>query len=128
MKYYHSRLRHISVIRPNPPQSSPTPNSHSLDTQTDHAANLDHKDDKPPAVGWVMTHSDGDIGALYTLEEYRGKGLAKTLVKHRMKKDQEAGKGVRAHAWTNGENPASEAVWRSLGWEKGWSVKWVNLW
>jgi len=33
-------------------------------------------------VSWALTHDDGAIGALHTLEEYRGRGFAAAVVKY----------------------------------------------
>lgn len=101
---------------------------------------------------WVMNHADGNLGALYTVPGYRKRGLARWVIRERLdsqghdrvvdngiyQEDGEDGKDgkdgknvedgrVRGHAWTSPENEASVAVWKSLGWEKGWQARWVYV-
>lgn len=88
-----------------------------------------------------MTHADGSIGALYTLPEWRRKGLAKIVVAERLRSmaetpslgrteeekqlRAEASRKLRANLQVEENNEASEALWKGLGWEPAWSVGWV---
>lgn len=93
-----------------------------------------------PPVCWVLTHADGSLGALYTLPEWRRRGLAKLVVAQRLREmaSAPAGKGegesgpraeasrkLRANLQVEEGNAASEALWTGLGWEPAWSVGWV---
>lgn len=72
-----------------------------------------------------MTHSAGDLGALYTLPEYRRRGLAKWVVEERLKGLRED--GMRGMVWVGQNNEQSQGLWKSLGWEKGWSAQWIPV-
>lgn len=77
-------------------------------------------------VCWILTHADGALGALYTLPEWRRKGLAKLVVRERLRDMAKEGNGVlRANLQVEAGNTASEALWRSLGWGPAWRVGWV---
>lgn len=89
-------------------------------------------------VCWVLTHADGSLGALYTLPEWRRKGLAKLVVAERLramaagsdgdtadKARTEASRKLRANLQVEEGNEASEALWTGLGWEPAWCVGWV---
>lgn len=91
-------------------------------------------------VCWVLTHADGSLGALYTLPEWRRKGLAKIVVAERLRAmaesnsegsgegdraRAEASRRLRANLQVEEHNEASEALWTGLGWEPAWCVAWV---
>lgn len=101
ISYYYKQLPHTTVLRP---KSAP---------------------DEPPkrAVCWIMTHAAGDQGVLYTLPEWRRKGLAKIVTAVRLK--EAAKSGVRGFVWVFAGNAASNALWENLGWEKQWTARWV---
>lgn len=95
-----------------------------------------------------MHHTDGSLGALYTLPAWRRRGLAKHVVQRRIRDRHQAetateipmttrctkttvahdtrwkGRG-RDFCYVFKGNAASEALWRRMGWEEGWGVKWV---
>lgn len=77
----------------------------------------------PGAVAWILTHADGDQGALYTSPEYRRRGLARWVTQERLK---EAGKsGIRGFCYVFIGNEVSGKLWENMGWRRGWRVQWV---
>lgn len=77
-------------------------------------------------VCWILTHADGSLGALYTLPEWRRRGLAKVVVRERLRAMAKEGDGVlRANLQVEDGNTASESMWRGLNWEPAWQVGWV---
>lgn len=72
-----------------------------------------------------MTHAAGDQGVLYTIPEWRRKGLAKIVTYFRLK--ESAKSGVRGFVWVFAGNQASNDMWKGLGWEKQWTAQWIYL-
>jgi GNAT superfamily N-acetyltransferase len=72
-----------------------------------------------------LNHGAGDLGALYTMPEYRRRGLAKKVVQDRLRSI--AGMGIEGYVWVVEGNTASMALWRGMGWTRGWTAEWVNL-
>ena len=121
-------------------QTTPTPNPQA---------------ETPEVVAQVLTHADGTLGSLYTFPSYRQRGLGIALVRQHLQKgrgavaglghnhtdhspdlsgdDQEAEpererrRGKGEWAWTHifHGNKGSEAVFRKLGFEAMWDVKWI---
>ena len=85
-------------------------------------------------VAWILTHAAGDLGALYTIDGFRRRGLAKWVVEERMRAGKTAVGGVEGgeeddrltgHVWVSWENVGSRRLWESMGWVRGWSARWV---
>ncbi|TRY96130.1 hypothetical protein DNTS_015949 [Danionella cerebrum] len=67
--------------------------------------------DKP--VAWILTYSSCALGMLYTVPEYRGKGIAKALVSIMSKRLLSLGYPV--YCYTEEENKISHRLFTSLG-------------
>ncbi|BEI90949.1 uncharacterized protein CcaverHIS019_0310190 [Cutaneotrichosporon cavernicola] len=93
-EWYAAQLGHTSVLRPTP--------------------------DSLP-VAWVVTVADGAIGALYTLPEFRRRGLAKAVLAHRLGKMT----GLPGFCHVEVTNGASESLWEGMGWTRGHRVNWI---
>lgn len=74
-------------------------------------------------VAWILTHPDGALGFLYTSPDLRKRGLGRQVVQHRL---ASVGADRRSFAFVATGNEASEALWKSLGWEK-WGVGWASV-
>ena len=79
--------------------------------------------DGKPQV-WVFTHGDGSIGALYTMPEYRRKGLAKAVLRRHVAR--ETARGIPRFCYIEEDNGASAALFGSFGWARlpgafGWN-------
>lgn len=74
-------------------------------------------------AAWILTHSDLSLGSLYVTPEHRRKGLAKRVVQHRLAQPG----AFRGVVYVETGNEASEALWKSLGWEKGWETVWARF-
>lgn len=74
-------------------------------------------------VSWILTHSNGSQGALYTMPQYRRRGLAQFVTATRL---AAAPPGLRSFVYVTEGNSASEALWESRGWTKGWEVTWAR--
>lgn len=98
---YRARLGYTSVVRPRVEAGERT----------------------PLPVAWVLTLSDGSTGALYTMPEYRRRGLAKVVVADRLAKC--AGLGLRSYCHVEVTNEASERMWEGMGWERGHKCQWI---
>lgn len=101
MAFYAARLEYTSVLRP----ASPTGVA------------------RPLPVAWVITLPDGAIGALYTMPDYRRRGLAKMVVADRLAKCAHLGLPTYCHVEVT--NQASERMWEGMGWTRGHKVQWV---
>ena len=87
------------------------------------------------AVCWILLHADGSIGALYTLPQWRRKGLAEIVVRQNIKcrqiqLSQHGDRGGhreerRDFCYVFKGNTASERLWVKMGWEEGWGVRWI---
>jgi GNAT superfamily N-acetyltransferase len=80
------------------------------------------------AVCWIILHADGALGALYTLPDWRRKGLAEIVVRQniRWRNLHLDGKGGRRDfCYVFKGNTASERLWVKMGWEEGWGVRWI---
>ncbi|ORY27354.1 hypothetical protein BCR39DRAFT_538447 [Naematelia encephala] len=100
LPYYHSLVRETTVIR-------------TISTGT--------------AISWSMTQHDGVIGSLYTLPDYRRRGLAQIVVEQRIKRDLETGFGVGGYCYIYRGNKGSEGLFGRMGWQRRWGVQWVSL-
>lgn len=120
-EYYASRSPHTTVIRES------------------HAPRR--------AICWIIHHADGALGALYTLPEWRRRGLAAVAVRRRMEGRRvflsstssssssrllssggqvEEGEGQsQDFCYVFKGNKASEGLWLKLGWKEGWGVRWI---
>jgi ribosomal protein S18 acetylase RimI-like enzyme len=72
-------------------------------------------------VAWVLTVADGSVGALYTLPDYRRRGLAKAVLAHRLGRME----GLPGFCHVEVTNGASETLWEGMGWRRGHRVNWV---
>jgi len=131
-EYYLSRMGHTTVLRPSPLPSSHTTTDPSTPTSTGSA-------EYPSAVSWIMTHSDGALGALYTLPSHRRQGLARLVTKRRLREmgkqspitrqdyfgEEYLIRPERGFCFVFKGNEASERLWEGMGWERGWDVRWV---
>lgn len=73
---------------------------------------------------WVFTHGDGSIGALYTMPEYRRKGLAKAVLHRHV--DRETQRGIPRFCYIEEGNDASAALFSSFGWTRlGGEFGWI---
>ena len=132
IEYYHDRLPHISVIRYIP---KPTHSTHFAaaaapaicHTQLSIEDTFDQC--RPPGetnvVAWIITHSAGDQGALRVVAPHRRKGLGTVVARARLAAEDKT--GVRGHVWVMEGNVPSEALWRKMGWTKGWDARWHRL-
>ena len=72
-------------------------------------------------IAWLSIYGSGSIGQLHVLEEHRGKGLARALIRHTLKTIQNIhGMESRAHATVRkgkNRNIASFNLFSSEGWE-----------
>jgi len=73
-----------------------------------------------PPVAWIITHSNGSQGALYTVPAYRRRGLARLVTAERIQRTQ----GYRSFVYVEVGNTVSENLWEARGWERGWEVTW----
>jgi len=91
-----------------------------------------------------MTHAGGDLGALYTKPEYRRRGLARWVAAERLRGmgmsndrlgnggdaveggESDEGDGFRGYVYVGEDNIGSRRLWETMGWERGWDVKWVH--
>lgn len=78
--------------------------------------------DPSTPLAWVLNHGDYSLGTLYTAESARRRGLGRKVVEHRLERAS-----VRGFCYVGQGNHASQGLWKSLGWEKSWSVAWVFL-
>lgn len=74
-------------------------------------------------AAWIITNLDGSLGALYTMPEYRRRGLARALVAEHLKKHA---RDVRGFCHIERGNTASEKMWSALGWKPEWAVQWLR--
>lgn len=74
-----------------------------------------------------MHHSDGALGALYTVPEWRRKGLARLVITRRLaeRRFSTQGKDPQQYCHVFRGNHASESLWLRMGWKAAWGVKWV---
>jgi GNAT superfamily N-acetyltransferase len=93
-EYYRSRLDHTTVLRARP-SSATTSSSASTSAEVPPpalaAAEAAAHTGLPVAarpVCWAVTHSDGALGSLYTIPEYRRKGLAHLVCARRLNEDR----------------------------------------
>ncbi|KAN0047975.1 hypothetical protein ACTA71_002364 [Dictyostelium dimigraforme] len=75
-------------------------------------------------VSWIILYTDGSIGSLYTLEEFRGKGLSKKVVSYILIKFFESGFDL-PYCFVRDNNISSQKVMRSFGFKSNSLVKWV---
>ncbi|KAN0015261.1 hypothetical protein ACTFIU_001587 [Dictyostelium citrinum] len=75
-------------------------------------------------VSWIIMYTDGSIGSLYTLEEFRGKGLSKKVVSYILIKFFENGFDL-PYCFVRDNNISSQKVMRSFGFKSSSLVKWV---
>ncbi|KAN0041662.1 hypothetical protein ACTFIV_004206 [Dictyostelium citrinum] len=75
-------------------------------------------------VSWIIMYTDGSIGSLYTLEEFRGKGFSKKVVSYILIKFFENGFDL-PYCFVRDNNISSQKVMRSFGFKSSSLVKWV---
>lgn len=80
-------------------------------------------DPTPLPVAWVITLADGSTGALYTMPQYRRRGLAKVVVADRLAKCE--GMGMPSYCHVEVTNQASERMWEGMGWTRGHKCQWI---
>ena len=78
-------------------------------------------DDHP--VAWMMTHDDGSVGMLHVLDDFRGRGYAKMLVKAMSR--QVVQKGREAYAHIEPSNEPSLRLFQSLGFVIRGKITWA---
>ncbi|ORY26522.1 hypothetical protein BCR39DRAFT_541117 [Naematelia encephala] len=147
IEYYIDRIPYTTVIRPSTSvttdaitttttntNNSATPDTTANTTNTPTTLDTDNTNDttsinsKPiPPVAWIMTHTYGDMGALFTLPSHRRKGLAKWLVVERLQAMRQDGRQPIGWVVVKKGNLASEALWRGMGWQEGWECVWMTL-
>lgn len=76
---------------------------------------------REPAA-WILSHSDSALGTLFVMPDHRRKGLAKQVVHHRLAQPGAS----RGFVFVEKGNEASEGLWETLGWEKGWETVWYR--
>lgn len=77
-------------------------------------------------LSWAISRSDGAIASLFTLEECRGKGVAKIVVKDLIDKLNTLTKGtLPAHCFIVKGNEQSERCFQGLGFQKKDCVSWI---
>ncbi|HOI86992.1 MAG TPA: GNAT family N-acetyltransferase [Lentimicrobium sp.] len=76
-------------------------------------------------VAWIMSHDDGSVGMLHVLDEYRGRGFARRLVKAMTQKVALSTCPVFAHVEPS--NYPSLCLFKSLGYEERSMIMWTEL-
>ncbi|XMB85556.1 GNAT family N-acetyltransferase [Mycoplasmatota bacterium WC44] len=76
-------------------------------------------------VSWVLTREDGTLGLMYTIDEYRRKGLAKIVTVDLAKKVIENGDTPFVHIAVN--NKASIKLAESNGFKRYGEVYWFGI-
>lgn len=76
-------------------------------------------------LAWVLVHDDGAIGMLQVLDDYRGRGYAKLLMKTIVNRLIDCGRIPFAHI--EEDNIASRNLCTSIGFEKFGMIHWVKL-
>lgn len=76
-------------------------------------------------AAWVMTHDDGSIGMLQVVDEYRGRGFARMLIKGMAIKVRQKGRPVFAHIEPG--NKPSLNLFESLGFEVKGQLTWAKI-
>ena len=132
IEYYHDRLPHVSVIRynPKPTQSfsytaAAAPSTCPTQLSTDDTLDPSHPPGETKVVAWIITHSAGDQGALHVVAPHRRQGLGTLVARARLAAEEKT--GVRGHVWVMEGNVASKALWKKMGWTKGWNAHWLRL-
>lgn len=80
-------------------------------------------DDK--LVSWVVQRGDGSMGIMYTLKEYRRKGIGEWLSKHLINRILEKGEIPYLHIVV--ENAPSIALAESLGFKRHSEIVWFGI-
>ncbi|KYQ88403.1 hypothetical protein DLAC_11104 [Tieghemostelium lacteum] len=76
-------------------------------------------------VSWIIFCNDGSIGNLYTLEEYRGRGLAKKIVSKIILNVID--RNMTPYLYIHVDNEASNSLFDSLGFKNDILVKWSGI-
>jgi len=76
-------------------------------------------------IAWIMTHDDGSVGMLHVLENYRGRGYARSLI-HAMAKQVQR-KGLKVYAHIEHSNVASFRLFESMGFRQKAYIIWCRL-
>lgn len=74
-------------------------------------------------ASYMLTHRNGSIGMLYTVEKFRDRGLGRLVVSSLVEKQFERGRAVYCYI-VEGNTP-SEQIFTSLGFEKAADVYWI---
>ena len=75
-------------------------------------------------VSWALTHHDGSIGMVFTLQEHRRKGFAKAVISMLVKKQILAGR--MPYCFIVEGNEASQRLFEELGFVEQSKVCWVH--
>lgn len=80
-------------------------------------------------VGWVLTQPYGAIGMLFTMPEYRGRGVARILIRSLLGLwlKHEPPFQCASFCYVTPDNDASMAAFRALGFSKMADQEWVGL-
>ncbi|KAN0000294.1 hypothetical protein ACTFIZ_000726 [Dictyostelium cf. discoideum] len=76
-------------------------------------------------VSWIIMYTDGSIGSLYTLEEFRGKKYSCKVVSYILIKFFENGFDL-PYCFVRDNNISSQKVMRSFGFKSNSLVKWIT--
>lgn len=75
-------------------------------------------------VAWALTHSDGSMGFLHVLDEYRGQGMARSIGTWLARRQLE--RGIGAFVYIARDNRASISLTGSLGFEPVGDYVWFG--
>jgi predicted GNAT family acetyltransferase len=77
-------------------------------------------------VSWALMYNEGSIGVVHTVEEHRGKGLARATLVHLLQK-MYSRESIEAppYAFIDCQNTASRALFESLQFQKVADVMWM---
>lgn len=83
------------------------------------------RDEKGNPVSWALVREDNSMGVMYTIEEYRKKGLAKKITMDLLKKVIDQGSIPYNHIVVT--NTASQNLAKEMGFQRWGKILWFGL-